>query len=94
MGACSGGPIFLKLINSSGIIKDGEYIAKLFIKAIEDVDAKNGVQVITDNAGNMKLAGSIVEQNVSAHILDTMYFSLFESCFKKYVSTFRKINSL
>uniref|UniRef100_A0A1S4C2V0 DUF659 domain-containing protein n=1 Tax=Nicotiana tabacum TaxID=4097 RepID=A0A1S4C2V0_TOBAC len=50
MGASSGGPIFLKSINLSGIIKDGEYIAKLFIKAIEDVDAKKVVQVITDNA--------------------------------------------
>ncbi|XP_075099048.1 uncharacterized protein LOC107821901 [Nicotiana tabacum] len=50
MGASSGRPIFLKSINSSGIIKDGEYIAKLFIKAIEDVDAENVVQVITDNA--------------------------------------------
>ncbi|XP_070035007.1 uncharacterized protein [Nicotiana tomentosiformis] len=70
MGASSGRPIFLKSINSSGIIKDGEYIAKLFIKAIDDVDAENVVQVITDNAGNMKLAGSIVEQTFS-HIFWT-----------------------
>ncbi|KAF3613701.1 hypothetical protein FXO38_36103 [Capsicum annuum] len=57
MGATSGEPIFLKSINSSGVVRDGEYIAKLFIKAIEDVDPKNTVQVITVNAGNMKLAG-------------------------------------
>ncbi|XP_060210731.1 uncharacterized protein LOC132637694 [Lycium barbarum] len=62
MGASSGGPIFLKSINSTGIVKDGNYVAKLFIKAIEDVDAKNIVQVISDNASNMKLVSSIVEK--------------------------------
>ncbi|PHT40514.1 hypothetical protein CQW23_19368 [Capsicum baccatum] len=62
MGASSAGPIFLKSINSSGVVKDGGYIAKLFIKVIEDVDPKNVVQVITDNTGNMKLAGTIVEE--------------------------------
>ncbi|KAM3325673.1 hypothetical protein P3S67_000798 [Capsicum chacoense] len=62
MGASSGEPIFLKSINSSGVVKDGGYITKLFIKAIEDVDPKNVVQVITDNAKNMKLAGTIVEE--------------------------------
>lgn len=61
MGASSGGPIFLKSINSSWTIKDGEYISKLVIKVIEDVDQKIVVQVFIDNAGNMKLASSIVE---------------------------------
>jgi len=62
MAASSGGPIFLKSINSSGVVKGGEYIANLFIKSIEEVGASNVVQVITDNASNMKLAGSTVEQ--------------------------------
>ncbi|XP_016495626.2 uncharacterized protein LOC107814692 [Nicotiana tabacum] len=62
MAASSGGPIFLKSINSSGVVKGGEYIANLFIKSIEEVGASNVVQVITDNASNMKLAGSMVEQ--------------------------------
>ncbi|KAM3245791.1 hypothetical protein P3L10_007558 [Capsicum annuum] len=62
MGASSVGPIFLKSINSSGVVKEGGYIAKLFIKSIEDVDPNNVVQVITDNVGNMKLTGTIVEE--------------------------------
>lgn len=37
MGASSGGSIFLKSINYSGVVKDGGYIVKLFI---EDVDPK------------------------------------------------------
>ncbi|XP_060200771.1 uncharacterized protein LOC132629044 [Lycium barbarum] len=63
MAASSGGPIFLNSINSSGIVKDGDYVANLFVKAIEGVGSENVVQVITDNASNMKLAGSIVEQS-------------------------------
>ncbi|PHT97269.1 hypothetical protein BC332_33804 [Capsicum chinense] len=43
--------------NGCGVVKDGEYIAKVFIKAIEDVDPENVVQVIIDNAKNMKLVG-------------------------------------
>ncbi|PHT89161.1 hypothetical protein T459_04274 [Capsicum annuum] len=62
MGASSGGPTFLKSINSSSVVKDGGYIAKLFIKAIEDVDSKIVVQVITNNAVNMKLDDAIVEE--------------------------------
>ncbi|XP_025884405.2 uncharacterized protein [Solanum lycopersicum] len=62
MASSSGGPMFLNSINSSGIGKDGEYIANLFIEAIENVGSNNVVQVITDNASNMKLAGTIVEQ--------------------------------
>nr|XP_009788797.1 PREDICTED: uncharacterized protein LOC104236553 [Nicotiana sylvestris] len=64
MAASSGGPIFLKSINSSGIVKGGEYIANLFIKSIEEVGASNVVQVITNNASNMKLAGSTIEQTL------------------------------
>ncbi|XP_016474542.2 uncharacterized protein LOC107796301 [Nicotiana tabacum] len=62
MAASSGGPIFLKSINLSGVVKGGEYIANLFIKSIEEVGASNVVQVITDNASNMNLVGSTVEQ--------------------------------
>ncbi|KAM3235373.1 hypothetical protein P3L10_015409 [Capsicum annuum] len=65
MGASSGGLIFLKSINSSGVVKDGGYIAKLFIKAIEDVDTKNVIQVMNYNARNMKFTGTIVEENFS-----------------------------
>ena len=62
MASSSGGPMFLNSINSSGIGKDGEYIANLFIEAIENVGSNNVVQVITDNASNMKLVGTTVEQ--------------------------------
>ena len=63
MASSNGGPMFLNSINSSGIVKDGEYIANLFIEAIENVGSNNVVQVITDNASNMKLDSSFVEQN-------------------------------
>jgi len=64
MASSSGGPMFLNSINFSGIVKDGEYIANLFIEAIENEGSNNVVQVITDSATNMKLAGSIMEKKI------------------------------
>lgn len=72
MWTSSHGPILLKSVNSSGIVKNGEYFAKLFVKAIYDVDPKNVGQVITNDAGNMKLTCSIVEQTFP-HIFWTPY---------------------
>ncbi|XP_062206144.1 uncharacterized protein LOC133908024 [Phragmites australis] len=56
------GPMFLRAINTSGDVKNKEYIAEKLIAVIEEVGAKNVVQVITDNASNCKAAGLIVEQ--------------------------------
>lgn len=49
----SHGPILLKSFNSGGTVKDDEYFAKLFVKAIENVDPQNVVQVITDVIRNL-----------------------------------------
>lgn len=56
--------MFLNSINSSGIVKDGEYTTNLFIEAIENVGSNNVVQIITHNASNMKLADTFVEQKI------------------------------
>ncbi|KAL8477439.1 hypothetical protein ACS0TY_029655 [Phlomoides rotata] len=61
MAASSGGTMFLKAIDASGIIKDGEYVSSLFEEAIKEVGESNVVQIITDNASNYKSAGSMIE---------------------------------
>lgn len=53
MRTSSHGPILLKSFNSGGTVKDDEYFAKLFVKAIEDVNPQNVVQVITDVIRNL-----------------------------------------
>jgi len=65
-----GGPMFLRAINSEGEVKRKEYIAEKLIAVIEEVGAKNVVQVVTDNAANCKGAGMIVEQKYN-HIFWT-----------------------
>ncbi|KAL8511415.1 hypothetical protein ACS0TY_017991 [Phlomoides rotata] len=61
MATSSGGTMFLKAIDASGIIKDGEYVSSLFEEAIKEVGESNVVQIITDNASNYKSAGSMIE---------------------------------
>ncbi|XP_062217774.1 uncharacterized protein LOC133917997 [Phragmites australis] len=56
------GLMFLRAINTSGDVKNKEYIVEKLITVIEEVGAKNVVQVITDNASNCEAAGLIVEQ--------------------------------
>ncbi|XXG73235.1 hypothetical protein AAC387_Pa07g2187 [Persea americana] len=62
MVASSGGSMFLKSIDVNGHMKDGEYVANLFLEAIKDVRESNVVLVIIDNASNYKAAGMIVEE--------------------------------
>ncbi|XP_022880766.1 uncharacterized protein LOC111398038 [Olea europaea var. sylvestris] len=61
MGASAGGAMFIKAINASGNIKDGEYLAATFIDAIKQIGSSNVVQIITDNASNYKSAGLSIE---------------------------------
>ncbi|CAA0809034.1 Unknown protein [Striga hermonthica] len=61
MAASESGALFLSSTNASGEVKDAEYVANIFIRAIEDVGPNNVVQVITDNASNYKAAGGIIE---------------------------------
>ncbi|XP_070046009.1 uncharacterized protein [Nicotiana tomentosiformis] len=67
MAASSGGPIFLKSINLSGVVKGREYIANLFIKSFEEVGASNVVQVITDNATLSLL--KVAEMRFASHVV-------------------------
>ncbi|KAL7207516.1 hypothetical protein ACSBR1_029462 [Camellia fascicularis] len=63
MASSAGGAMFVKVIDSSGIVKDGEYVASLFIKAIKEVGEANIVQIVTDNASNYKATGLSIENN-------------------------------
>ena len=56
------GAMFLKAIDCEGKVKDGPFIANILIEAIEQVGARNVVQVITDNAKNCRAAGLLVEE--------------------------------
>ncbi|KAL9227765.1 hypothetical protein vseg_003416 [Gypsophila vaccaria] len=62
MAACGTTAMFLDSFDASGIRKDAPYIADIFFKAIDEVGASNIVQVVTDNGGNFKAAGSLIEQ--------------------------------
>ena len=55
-------PIFLRALNAQGEEKTKEYIADKLVAVVEEVGAKNVVQIITDNAANCKGAGLIVQQ--------------------------------
>lgn len=61
MAASAGGAMFLKAIDASGIIKDGEYVSSLFKEAIKEVGVSYVVQIIKDNASNYKSVGSMIE---------------------------------
>lgn len=70
MAASSGGAMFLKAVDASGITKDGEYVGSLFQEAIKEVGESNVVQIITDNARNYKSAGNMIESRY-AHVFWT-----------------------
>ncbi|KAL6976600.1 hypothetical protein U1Q18_052716 [Sarracenia purpurea var. burkii] len=63
----SRGAMFLYAEDYSGVEKSGVNIAKLLLKAIDEVGPSNVIQVVTDNAANCKLAGKEVEK-VHPHI--------------------------
>ena len=56
------GETFVRAVDSSGSIKPGPYIADVISSVIEEVGAKNVVQVVMDNAKNCKHAGKILKQ--------------------------------
>ena len=61
MATFMGGPIFVKAIDASGNIKSMDYIARIFLKGIEEIGAVNVVQIVIDNAANYKAVGQIIE---------------------------------
>lgn len=56
------GAMFLQAMDSEGEVKDGPFIANIFIQAIEQVGPQNVVQVIPDNVKNCRAAGLLVEE--------------------------------
>ena len=55
------GPMFIKVVNCEGNVKDRFFMANLIKEVIMEIGAQNVVQVITDNAPVCKAAGMIVE---------------------------------
>ncbi|KMT08139.1 hypothetical protein BVRB_6g143860 [Beta vulgaris subsp. vulgaris] len=65
MAASGGSSMFLKAFDTSGNLKDADYVASLFQEVIDKERADNIVQIITDNAGNFKAAGLSIEAKYS-----------------------------
>ena len=75
--------MFLKAVDCEGKVKDGPFIADILIEAIEQVGARNVVQVITDNAKNCRAAGLLVEsryQHIFGHLMQSIHSIL---CYKR-----------
>ncbi|KAH7545623.1 hypothetical protein FEM48_Zijuj01G0113100 [Ziziphus jujuba var. spinosa] len=69
MAASSGGAMFLKSIDASSNIKDGDYVASLFLQVINQIGDANIVQIITDNASNFKSTGLHIESKFASSIV-------------------------
>ncbi|KAK3024818.1 hypothetical protein RJ639_042823 [Escallonia herrerae] len=63
MAASEGKAMFLSAHDCSSIGRSGLNIAEILLKEIESIGPKKVVQVVTDNAANCKLAGSIERGN-------------------------------
>ncbi|KAL8529987.1 hypothetical protein ACS0TY_007166 [Phlomoides rotata] len=74
------GTVFLELVDASEYAKTGEKMAELIEGVINKIGGENVVQVISDNASNMVLAGTLLEQRwpclywtpCAAHCIDLM----------------------
>ncbi|RWR72996.1 Copia protein [Cinnamomum micranthum f. kanehirae] len=74
------GTVFIKSVDATDYIQDAKYINKLLNEVIEEVGADCAVQVVTDNAANMKAAGMMLMKQrprifwspCAAHCLDLM----------------------
>ncbi|KAK9019000.1 hypothetical protein V6N11_034043 [Hibiscus sabdariffa] len=62
MATSGNGPMFLKVVNCFGKVKDKFFIVNLMKEVIDEVGHQNVVQIITDNASNCKGAGEIIEK--------------------------------
>ncbi|KAH7520705.1 hypothetical protein FEM48_Zijuj08G0173500 [Ziziphus jujuba var. spinosa] len=72
MATSSSGAMFIKSIDSSSNIKDGDYVTSLFLQVINQIGDANVFQIITDNINNFKLAGLHIESRYP-HIFWTPY---------------------
>eukprot|EP00253_Pinus_taeda_P004648 PITA_04648 len=77
---CPQGTMFLKSVDTSHKVKDGQLLFQLLDEVVEEVGVSNVVQVITDNASNYVLAGKLLEEKhktifwtpCAAHCIDLM----------------------
>ena len=61
MIASESSPMFVKVVDCSGEVKDKYFISNLLKDVIDEVGHQKVVQIITDNAKNCKGAGEIIE---------------------------------
>ena len=74
------GTVFIKSVDATDYIQDAKYINRLLNEVIEEIGADCVVQVVTDNAANMKAAGMLLMKQrprifwspCAAHCLDLM----------------------
>ena len=74
------GATFLNSIDSSGQVKNAQFIADVITAAIDKVGPQQVVQVITDSAANCKAAWEIIKEKYphivcspcAAHCLDPL----------------------
>jgi hypothetical protein len=72
--------MFLKSVDASNQVKDGNLLFRLLDEVVEEVGVQNVLQVITDNATNYVAAGRMLEEKhcniwwipCAAHCLDLM----------------------
>ena len=77
---CPRGTMFLKSVDASDKVKDGQLLFQLLDQVVEEVGVANVVQVITDNASNYVLVGKLLEEKHKtifwtpcvAHCIDLM----------------------
>jgi len=71
----SKGVKFVDAVDTTGHVKDGQYIADQLITCIEKEDSSNVVQVVTDGAASCTSAGRIIETRFP-HII--FYWSTYD----------------
>ncbi|CAH9062954.1 unnamed protein product [Cuscuta europaea] len=92
MVVCEAGPMFIKVFDCSGEVKDKHFIANILTDVINEIGDHKVIQVITDNARNCKAAGEIIE-GLFLHnywtpcVVHTLNLALKNICAAKYVLT-------
>ena len=61
MAVTESDPMFFNSVNAEGKVKNRHYIAEKLEDCIKEVDPRNIIQIITDNAFAYKAGGAIVE---------------------------------
>ncbi|XP_037480540.1 uncharacterized protein LOC119357827 [Triticum dicoccoides] len=61
MAVTESGPMFLKAVNTEGETKSKQFVFERMKEVVEEIGSENVVQVITDNASNVKGAGLMIQ---------------------------------